>query len=80
MKVTLLELYRRKAGLTVRELAVKTGYVANLFSQVEHGHRRSWPVFRQRVAEAFGVPEKDIFTAEGGLKSIGIDALLKAAE
>lgn len=78
MTVTLLELYRRKAGLTTRELAVKTGYIANLFSQVEHGHRRPWPVFRQKVAQALGVPEEAIFTSDGWPKTVEIDTLLKA--
>lgn len=79
MSVTFLELYRRKVGLTIKELAEKADYVPNAISQVEHGHRRPWPELRSRLAKALGVRESVLFDESGWPLRVDIETLLRAA-
>jgi transcriptional regulator with XRE-family HTH domain len=70
---------RRQKGFNIKQLSEKIGYTDNLISQVEHEHRRPWPVLRQKVAAVLGVGEADIFTAGGWPRKVNIDSLLTTA-
>src|SRR5690349_16125286 len=56
-----LELERRRQGLTSTELARRMGVPRPQVSEVERGHRRPNPSFRAKAATALGVSEQDLF-------------------
>lgn len=59
--ITKLEVERRRAGLTIKELAEKMGISASLVNQIEKGTRRPYPKFRREAAQILGVPEDQLF-------------------
>ncbi|MFZ5643210.1 MAG: helix-turn-helix domain-containing protein [Bacillota bacterium] len=71
MTLTYLELYRRKSGLTTKQLAIKAGYIPNAISQIECGHRKSWPMLRAKIAEILEVPETELFNLDGSINVFG---------
>lgn len=79
MNVTLLELYRREAGLSIKQLAELANYVPNAISQIERGHRKPWPALRERISEVLNVSQAEVFTADGWPKTARIKSLLSAA-
>jgi transcriptional regulator with XRE-family HTH domain len=57
----LLELERRRQGLTGTELARKMKVSRGQVSEVERGHRRPGPDFRRKAARALRVPEEALW-------------------
>lgn len=57
----LLEIARRREGLTGTELAEKMGVPRTLLSEVERGHRIPTADFRAKAASALGVAEESLF-------------------
>lgn len=52
---------RLAAGLTLAQLGARAHVDYSELSRVERGKREPWPSFRQRVAEALGLPEPEVF-------------------
>lgn len=52
---------RLAAGLSLRELARRTGFDPMDISRVERGQRTPWPNLRRKTAEALGAAEADLF-------------------
>lgn len=63
--VTKLEFVRRITGLSQTELGRRIGVSPTNIVLVERGHRKPWPKLRRQLAEALGVPENELFDAEG---------------
>lgn len=80
MTLTVIELYRRRAYLIIRQLSAMAEYVPNALSQIEHGHRRPWPRLRTKLAEVLNVSESVLFSEDGWPKRVEIEALLKAVK
>ena len=74
--MTKLELLRRYAGLSQRELARRIEVSSSLVTQVERLHRRPWPAFRLRVSEVLGVPEADLFGPDGWPLTVDVEHVL----
>lgn len=56
-----LEYERRMRGMTTTELGKAIGYSVTMISRIERGHQKSYPKFRRKCAEFFGIPEKELF-------------------
>lgn len=52
---------RMKQGLTLLELSRRAKIAPGDLSAVERGLRPAFPGWRQRIAEALGVPETELF-------------------
>lgn len=63
-----LEYERRKREWTGLHLATLMGIHPSSLSQVERGHRKAWPAFRQKAAKALGITEEELFFEDGTLK------------
>jgi len=63
--MTKIEFYRREASLSQSALARRLGISPANIVLVERGHRKPWPKLRRQLAEALGVPETELFDAEG---------------
>lgn len=63
--MTALERLRREKGWTGFKLAIMIQVHPSGLSQVERGHRKSWPAFRERVSAVFGVPVETLFHEDG---------------
>jgi transcriptional regulator with XRE-family HTH domain len=51
-----VEYARRKAGLTVTDVARELGVSVSLISQIESGNRNATPAMINRLAEVFNCP------------------------
>jgi ribosome-binding protein aMBF1 (putative translation factor) len=60
-EITEQERLRRRAGLSVTELARRAGFSHAYVSRVEAGHLRPSARYRQAVAAVLGVPEGVVF-------------------
>ncbi|MBT9282303.1 MAG: helix-turn-helix domain-containing protein [Hydrogenibacillus schlegelii] len=73
--MTKIEFYRRLAGLSTVELAGRLGVHPSNLSHLERFHRKPWPRLRHRLAEVLGVPETELFDADGWPLSLDVEAL-----
>lgn len=53
-------------GDTLKAAAAKTGYNVDVVGRVLNRQATSWPEFRRRFAEAYGLPEDALFLDETG--------------
>lgn len=59
--MTRLEFFRRRAGLTVKEVADRMGIAPANISAIERGWRRPWPKFKKQAAEILQVPYEQLW-------------------
>lgn len=52
---------RQKRGLSLVDVCRMTGIAPGDLSNVERGRQTAFPSWRQRIAEAFGLPEEVLF-------------------
>lgn len=60
-KLSKLEIYRRKKGLSARALAQLAGVNSTVISQVETGWVKPYPKLRREISKALGVSEEVLF-------------------
>ncbi|MBV1734240.1 MAG: helix-turn-helix domain-containing protein [Candidatus Desulforudis sp.] len=63
-----LERERRERDWTGLKLATLMGLHPSSLSQIERGHRKSWPAFREKAAKALGLSKDELFFDDGTLK------------
>lgn len=76
--MTKLELVRRLRGLTLRELGAVSGTSYSDISKAERGFP-IYPRARQKLAQALGVNEADLFDPTGVARKVDPVAVLTAA-
>lgn len=60
---------RIKRGLTVAELARRTGLHPTTIFELEAGRRWPWPKYRRLLSREIGVPPEDLFGGDGDERS-----------
>lgn len=67
-----IEFRRREKGLSQADVARRNGLNSSLITQVERLHRRAWPKLRRQLAETLGLPETELFDADGWPRKISM--------
>lgn len=68
--MTRLEFFRRRAGLSTKELAARMGIAPANVSAVERGIRKPWPKFKEDSARALNISYADIWLDNNSLDKI----------
>ena len=63
--MTKIELLRRLAGLTQKELANRIGVSVSCIRAMGSRYYKPWPKLRRKVTEFFGYTEEELFDTDG---------------